>query len=108
MTMAVTEISMDLGESLIAGRRSPADPGGWGERGQAAVLHHPDDVQVLDYDRAVLGGQRRGELVDRFLSQVRGPMVDAVTCRVGFAPAVGGPLAGAPVRALPARGRPGQ
>jgi hypothetical protein len=59
----------------------------------------PGDVQVLDHDGAVLAGQGRAEFVDRIASLVADAVMDTVPCRVGFAPAVGGPLADAPVRA---------
>jgi hypothetical protein len=65
------------------------EPGIGYDARQPAVLDHAGDVQVLHNDGAVLAGQSRRELMDRIRSQVRGALMDAVTGRVGFAPAVG-------------------
>jgi hypothetical protein len=47
------ELAADLGEARVL--YVP---------GEAMVGEHPGDVEVLDHDRAVGGGEHRGELVD--------------------------------------------
>jgi hypothetical protein len=45
--------------------------------GQAAVADHPGDVELFHHHRAVLGGERGGELVQRVPAQVGGSGMDA-------------------------------